>query len=913
MRKIFLARWNTEVFQELKNFFNAALAKQNANSKVYFIIKNQPNHVTMKKILPLLLLFVLSISFIKSNVVLAQATIDIKAPNANGLSNNRVTDFDVNTDGTILNNSAAGGTAQLGSTAVSANPNITAGSEAELILFQVTGSTTSELDGKIEIFGREAGVIIANPKGINCDGCGFINANRVDLVTGSGYDANANTFSTISNTSINVSGGGLDAVDVDVLNIRAGYRFINDGATINADSFNVTTGNSFYNRNSATINADSFNVTAGSLFANTASATINAHTLTIEVTDSDKHIENYATVSTDTLNFILTADFTSNSSLLHGFAFLNFTFNNLRVSTEGYFINKANLVVDSFNVTTGTYFINQRATINADSFNVTTGTYFRNRNSATINADSFNVTAGTDFSNLTSATINADSFNVTAVGDFENSASINADTLLNIALTDAAVSFTNTGGVASADTFNLSVVGDLDYTNRGTINSNNFNLNVGGNFTNNDATNDFIWNANDSLIVSGSASVIANSFNNSGTLNANSFDITATDLTNTGTINANTTLTSTASNSFSNTGGVANADTFNLSVGGDFNYVADRGTINSNNFNLNVGGNFTNNDAANDFTWGANDSLVVSGDADITTRNFTQSGVVDVGGTFTINAGALIRNEGTIDTHTLGINTNSIHNPGNITATYLAITAMNDVFSGGSITTSTLNINAGRNFANHGGITANNSFEITSGNTVENHGSIVSDSLDITVADYFRNLSGGDINVATLNITAGGKVTNIATITAGTLNITANNDSSRTDDTGFYVANRGDIQATTLNITAADNFYNRGDISANTSDITAKNIFFLNTEIASFYASGGTYDGGDISLTGDSSFTTTGRIENYGLIDLNGSNLDITAKTFINQKDATIDAATLNLNVNSFIDEGTITATTNNQ
>ena len=65
----------------------------------------------------------------------------------------KLDDFDVNTDGTILNNSAASGTATLGSTAVTANSNITAGSEASLILFQVTGTSCSDLDGTIEVFG----------------------------------------------------------------------------------------------------------------------------------------------------------------------------------------------------------------------------------------------------------------------------------------------------------------------------------------------------------------------------------------------------------------------------------------------------------------------------------------------------------------------------------------------------------------------------------------------------------------------------------------------------------------------------------------------------------------------------------------------------------------------------------------
>ena len=66
---------------------------------------------------------------------------------------------------------------------MAANNNIT-GSEADLILFQVTGTSGSGLNGAIEVFGGEAGLIIANPNGIDCDGCGFINTSKVDLVTG---------------------------------------------------------------------------------------------------------------------------------------------------------------------------------------------------------------------------------------------------------------------------------------------------------------------------------------------------------------------------------------------------------------------------------------------------------------------------------------------------------------------------------------------------------------------------------------------------------------------------------------------------------------------------------------------------------------------------------------------------------
>ena len=45
-----------------------------------------------------------------------------------------------------------------------------------------------------------------------------------------------------------------------------------------------------------------------------------------------------------------------------------------------------------------------------------------------------------------------------------------------------------------------------------------------------------------------------------------------------------------------------------------------------NTLNLNVGGDFSNNDSANDFTWGENDILTVLGSADIATNNFANDG-----------------------------------------------------------------------------------------------------------------------------------------------------------------------------------------------------------------------------------------------------------------------------------------------
>ena len=132
----------------------------------------------MKNILLFLLLFVLSI-----NVLLAQINVDgttststsdsagttiinIATPNANGLSNNTYTDFNISSSGVVFNNSNTGGDSQLTGSSITGNSNITAGSEATLILNQVTSSNAST---RAEVVAG-VGVIIA----FTCAGCGFI-------------------------------------------------------------------------------------------------------------------------------------------------------------------------------------------------------------------------------------------------------------------------------------------------------------------------------------------------------------------------------------------------------------------------------------------------------------------------------------------------------------------------------------------------------------------------------------------------------------------------------------------------------------------------------------------------------------------------------------------------------------------
>lgn len=110
--------------------------------------------------------------------------VDIVTPNGQGLSHNKYNDFNVGNPGLILNNhNGEFGTSKLGGV-TPGNANLKNSGPASVILNEVTSGNRSALQGATEVFGGRADVIIANPNGITCDGCGFINTPRATLTTG---------------------------------------------------------------------------------------------------------------------------------------------------------------------------------------------------------------------------------------------------------------------------------------------------------------------------------------------------------------------------------------------------------------------------------------------------------------------------------------------------------------------------------------------------------------------------------------------------------------------------------------------------------------------------------------------------------------------------------------------------------
>ncbi|WP_271104218.1 filamentous hemagglutinin N-terminal domain-containing protein [Pseudomonas tohonis] len=155
--------------------------------------------------------------------------VNIATPNGNGLSHNTFSDYNVGEQGLILNNA----TNKLQSTQLGGyilgNPNLN-GRTAGVILNEVTGTNPSQLRGYTEVAGQGAHVIVANPHGITCDGCGFINTPRATLSTGAPVVENGTLKRyDVDGGQIRIEGQGLNASNVDQ------FELITRSAQINAE------------------------------------------------------------------------------------------------------------------------------------------------------------------------------------------------------------------------------------------------------------------------------------------------------------------------------------------------------------------------------------------------------------------------------------------------------------------------------------------------------------------------------------------------------------------------------------------------------------------------------------------------------------------------------------------------------
>ncbi|MDO8311253.1 MAG: filamentous hemagglutinin N-terminal domain-containing protein, partial [Sideroxyarcus sp.] len=172
--------------------------------------------------------------------------VQITTPSAAGVSHNQYTQFNVDPAGLILNNSQTTvQTQQAGY--ITANPNLA--NSARVILNEITSTNRSQLNGYTEVAGQRAEVIIANPNGITCNGCGFINTSRGVLTTGTpvmGASGSLDAF-RVTDGDIQIGANGLNATNLTQLDLIT--RSVQVNGELWATNLNVIAGANLINYN----------------------------------------------------------------------------------------------------------------------------------------------------------------------------------------------------------------------------------------------------------------------------------------------------------------------------------------------------------------------------------------------------------------------------------------------------------------------------------------------------------------------------------------------------------------------------------------------------------------------------------------------------------------------------------------
>ena len=148
--------------------------------------------------------------------------VNISTPNNHGVSINNFLEYNVGTEGQILNNADNLGRSHLAGI-INANPNLGPNQAANLVILQVNGSNRSQIEGYIEALSREKiNVILSNENGIYLDGAGTINIRNFTPTTGK-----VNLFDgqyvgiDVEKGQVVIGQKGFDATNTDYVNVIA--------------------------------------------------------------------------------------------------------------------------------------------------------------------------------------------------------------------------------------------------------------------------------------------------------------------------------------------------------------------------------------------------------------------------------------------------------------------------------------------------------------------------------------------------------------------------------------------------------------------------------------------------------------------------------------------------------------------
>lgn len=509
--------------------------------------------------------------------------IDIEKPNAAGVSHNLYRDFNVGANGTILNNSGDDVShSTFGN--IARNNNLTAGS-ASVILNEVTSKNASSLKGFIEVNGQKADVVIANPNGITCSGCSFVNTNKAILTTGK---VNMTDDGAIG--SYTVTGGTL-TIGENGMNAANGY------AVLLADAINI---NGKVQANNALVSAGNFTMdnSSGSVTSAGKKATL------IQMTVNPQYSIDVSSLGGIEVNSI---SMVGNNI---GFGVRNkgsiVANSSLQLTSNGNLLNKGTIKSNGLlsQVATASGITNDGSIAGAYYLMLSSGDYIVNTGSLSggqliatangniTNGDSSTMT-GTSGLSLTSggkirneekaSLLSNNQIAATAIGDFLNEGKISAK---NTSLTFVGDSFKNTGNINSTGQTTIQSLkqdgsaNTGEIYNLGNITGENINLQTNGTLAQSssgriEATNAITahsyWLNQNGYMKAADITTDHGVVNNYGNITAKNISITTySDITNEGQISSTGDLTLNTKNK----GAIYNYST--LSAGGNMTLTATK-------------------------------------------------------------------------------------------------------------------------------------------------------------------------------------------------------------------------------------------------------------------------------------------------------------------------------------------------
>jgi filamentous hemagglutinin len=747
--------------------------------------------------------------------------VQITTPNAAGVSNNQYSAYNVGAAGVILNNAQNNALTQQAGY-VGGNPYLAAGS-ARIIVNQVVGGSTSQLLGYTEVAGQQAQVVIANPAGIFCNGCGFINTSRGVLTTGTPVYGGSGSLDAFHVTAgqIQIGSAGLNGSNVDQVDLIARSVQINGKLWAN-QQLNVVTGTN-------DVNYTDLSTQALTPDANTPSVAIDVAQLGGMYANKIKLVGTEAGVGVNSLGTIAAqaGDLTLNSQGQVSLAGSTTASGNVQINGAG---NVGN---------SGTLYAGQSATVGSQAQVSNSGTLAALGNLAVSGAgvnSSGTLGAGIDAGGQASGT---GSLSVSATGAVTatgqnlaggnvalSGSSLNLTGAQTTAGGTAALTATGAGGdtgnidhtggtLSAAGAASVSAAGAV-LNNRATVNAAQLTVNAaslsnqGGQLTqtgasdtavtvsgNLDNTNGVIAsNAQNLTVQSGNLTNQGGQINHAGT---GTLKLNTAALSNDGgTIASNGQGTLNAS-SVSNTGGsISTAGALGVTGSGDI--TNSQGTISAGGAATLSGANIGNTGGRIVSLNGDGLSLTASGqivNTAGTTAQGTAGGVIGGNGNTTLQAAALanagsitaaqglsatvtnlLDNSGGKLSATGALNANAAsfkNNLGTLSGATLALTAPQLDNSGGQITTNQLTLTS-TNLTNHGGtLTQLGTGVATVGvsNTLDNSsgGLIQTNSQDLSLTPATLNNNGGTIahaGTGTLTLTPGGGAGTLSNV-GGTL------------------------------------------------------------------------------------------------------------------------------------------------